>query len=302
MLLLAHAAGGAAAAGTGWLPGPARAPAVPDGLHGRLLVTLAGLALAASLLVMLLRRPVLPVRLRGRWHGGRLTLTLQVGWSWLAFRYHLAWRPPGPLQLRRSLRLPPVLPRRRVVLYRRRLMPRPAWPWPLPEATPARQFVRLVTAGRWQLRRLMVKARAGLADAAQTAWLAGTLWVLAAAASAAAAGVAPRRAPSAPDIRVEPAFGRPEWAVDLDCIALVAPWEAMSAARALLGARRRARTAGPGAGAAGPGGAGAARCAEGPGPGTPPVPPRPGGAAGPAQAGSSAARGARAILPGPLGR
>ncbi|QIA27069.1 hypothetical protein DYI95_005635 [Thermaerobacter sp. PB12/4term] len=291
----------AGAAGSGWLPGSAGAPVVPEGLQGRLLVALTGLALATSLLIMLLRRPVLPVRLRGRWHHGRLTLALQVGWSWLAFRYRLGWRPPGPLQLRRSLRLPPVLPRRRVVLYRRRLMPRPAWPWPLPEATPARQFVRLVTAGRWQLRRLMVKARAGLADAAQTAWLAGTLWALAAAASAAAAGAAPRRAASPPDIRVEPAFGRPEWALDLDCIALVAPWEAMSAARALLGARRRARPAGPGARAAGPG-AGAPGPAEGPGPGTTPVPPRPQGAPAPAQAGSSAARGAPAILPGSLGR
>lgn len=263
-----------------------------DGLpwsHGPLLGPLlgpAGLALAATLVVALLSRPLLPVRLRARWRRGRLTVALQVGWPWLAYRYRLGWHPPGPLQLRRSLRLPPLAPRRRAVLYRRRVMPRLAFPWPLPVPTPAWQFLRVATAGRWRLQRLSLQARTGLADAALTAWLTGALRALAGAAAAAVTTAARGPAREPPDIRIEPVFGRPEWTLDFDCIALVPPWEAMSAARALLGVRRRAGPAGSGPG-------GAER------PGKPshqdgPSPPRAAGTPAAAQAASPATPGAPA--------
>ncbi|HEY8487659.1 DUF2953 domain-containing protein [Thermaerobacter litoralis] len=225
-------------------PGPLALAAAVAGADERLLGA-AALALAAVLVALLLLHPLLPVRLRGRWRHGRLTLALQVGWTWLAYRHRLSWRPPGPMQLRRSWRLPPIRPGRRSIGYRRQILPRPSWPWPLAVLPPARQFLRIVTAGRWRLRHLRLEAKAGLPDAAATAWLAGGLWALAGAAAAAASR---DRARGPLQIRIEPAFDHPQWSLDFDCIALVPLWEAMSAARALAGTRRRAGPAGAGRG------------------------------------------------------
>ncbi|ADU51244.1 hypothetical protein Tmar_1131 [Thermaerobacter marianensis DSM 12885] len=194
------------------------------------------LAVAAILSIgWLLHRPLLPLRLRVRWRAGRLTATLEAGWPCLTYRYRVGWRPPGPLQLRRSLRLPPAWPRRRALLYRRRVMPGP--PWPLTASARARRLVRLLAGGEWRVQKLSLHLAVGLADAAATAWVAGSLSALAGAAAAAAGHQA-----MAWRIRVEPAFGRPAWALDLDCIARIPLWEAMSAARALRTPHRPNRT------------------------------------------------------------
>ncbi|HEY8552486.1 MAG TPA: hypothetical protein VIL40_03425 [Thermaerobacter sp.] len=191
----------------------------------------------------LLHRPLLPLRLRVRWRGARLTATLVVGWPRFAYRSWIHGRLPGPLRLRQSLHLPVVCPQRPTARDRRRGSKGPLrlrLPPPSPGgAAPTRPLLRLLAADGWEIRRLSLRIAAGVVDAAATAWLAGSLWALTGAAAAAVAG---RRAAGPVDVRVEPAFGRHAWALDLDCIARLPPWEAMSAAWALRSRRRSAAT------------------------------------------------------------
>ena len=199
----------------------------------------AAAALALLLLVLLmacLRLPLLPVRLRARLRDGRLLLALDVGWPWLAYRDCMAWRLRGPVRLRRALRLPlPAGAGRDVILHRRRAVPRPALSWSAGVAEPARFVLRLLERGDSRIERLSVQARVGAADAAVTAWLAGALAALGGAAAAlVAATLGVRRL----HVRVDPAFDRPCWEAEVDCILRLRPWDAMIAARAARAGRR----------------------------------------------------------------
>lgn len=216
---------------------------------GRSGLAAATLALALAIAVRwILHRPLLPLRLRVRWRGRRLTAALMVGWPRLAYRAWITGRLPGPLRRRHSVHLPGVGPLRPPARDGRRRGTRILHLRPAPGAAAAggpaasHPWRRLLAGDRWEIRRLSLRIVAGVVDAAATAWLAGSLWALTGAAAAAVAG---RRATGPVDVRVEPAFGRHAWALELECIARLPLWETMSAAWSL---RSRRPPAAPAAG------------------------------------------------------